>query len=56
MLFSTQLLIAALRKRREFLARTTDVRNPCAEAVMLKNDIRQIGSKKQRQIVMFNFG
>jgi len=56
MLLSTQLLIAAFKNRRQFLAKHTGACNPQAEAAILRHDARQTGSKKQRQIVLFNFG
>jgi len=56
MLLSTQRLIAAFKKRRQFIAKTTGACNPRADAAFLKHDIRRIGGKKQRKIVLFNFG
>jgi hypothetical protein len=56
MLLSTQRLIAAFKTRRQFIAKTTGTCNHRAEAVFLKHDIRRTGGKKQREIVLFNFG
>jgi hypothetical protein len=56
MLLSTQLLIAAFKNRRQFLAKHTGTCNPRTEATILRHDVRRVGSKKQRHIVLFNFG
>jgi hypothetical protein len=56
MLLSTQLLIDAFKKRRQFLTKTTGAYQPRTEAAILRSDVRRIGSKKQRRIVLFNFG
>jgi hypothetical protein len=56
MLLSTQVLIAAFEKRRQFLRTAARPYNPRIEAILLKDDARRIGSKRQRRIVMFNFG
>lgn len=56
MSLSTQLLIAAFKKRRQFLSTAAKPYNPRTEAILLKEDARRIGTNRLRQIVIFNFG